>query len=82
MACYIFGAGGFYGLQSQPQQDDYVIAADGGWAVCQRCGIRPTVLMGDFDSLQEIPIFPVLSVFPWKGRHGYDAGHQGRTGAR
>ena len=49
MACYIFGAGGFYGLQSQPQQDDYVIAADGGWAVCQRCGIRPTVLMGDFD---------------------------------
>ena len=64
MACYIFGAGGFYGLQSQPQQDDYVIAADGGWAVCQRCGIRPTVLMGDFDSLQEVPDFPCVKCFP------------------
>ena len=31
MACYIFGAGSFYGLDCCPRDDDFIIAADGGW---------------------------------------------------
>ena len=29
MACYIFGAGDFDGLEERPGAEDYVIAADG-----------------------------------------------------
>ena len=36
MACYIFGAGSYYGLRSKPDVSDYVIAADGGWR-CFEC---------------------------------------------
>ena len=35
MACYIFGAGGFYGLPQRPAAGDTVIAADGGWRICR-----------------------------------------------
>ena len=31
MACFIFGAGGYYGLTQRPAPGDTVIAADGGW---------------------------------------------------
>ena len=64
MACYIFAAGSFYGLQNRPQGGDYVIAADGGWLTCQRCGIVPTILLGDFDSMQIVPDFPNVMRFP------------------
>ena len=64
MACYIFAAGSFYGLQARPDSTDYVIAADGGWLVCQQLGIQPTLLLGDFDSLQELPAFPCIKRFP------------------
>lgn len=38
MACYIFGAGSYYGLRSKPDMSDYVIAADGGWRWCRSAG--------------------------------------------
>lgn len=31
--------------------DDYVVAADGGYAVLQLAGIRPAILVADFDSM-------------------------------
>ena len=34
-----------------------MIAADGGWRVCQMLGITPDLLLGDFDSLGEVPEF-------------------------
>lgn len=64
MACFIFAAGSFYGLQARPQEGDYIIAADGGWLTCRSCGIEPTVLMGDFDSLEELPDFARIKRFP------------------
>ena len=64
MAVFIFAAGDFYGLQTRPQADDYIIAADGGWLTCQRCGIVPSVLLGDFDSMQQVPDFPNVQRFP------------------
>ena len=57
MACYIFGAGSYYGLRSKPDVSDYVIAADGGWRWCRSAGLTPDLLLGDFDSLGEVPAF-------------------------
>ena len=53
----IFGAGSFYGLPRSVEAGDLVIAADGGWRVCQTLGITPDLLLGDFDSLGEVPEF-------------------------
>lgn len=48
--CYIVGAGELHGAPS-PKDGDFVIAADGGYAHLRSLGIRPDVLLGDFDSL-------------------------------
>ena len=57
MACYIFGAGSYYGLRSKPDMSDYVIAADGGWRWCRSAGLTPDLLLGDFGSLGGVPAF-------------------------
>ena len=49
-ACYIFGAGSFYGLMTRPKEGDLVIAADGGMSVLRELSIRPDIVIGDFDS--------------------------------
>lgn len=40
--------------------DDYIVAADGGWQLAQQMGVRPAMLVADFDSLS-MPI-PVENV--------------------
>ena len=35
MACFIIGAGSFYGLPVPVRDTDTVIAADGGWRGCR-----------------------------------------------
>lgn len=79
--CIIFGAAAFDSLLLPIQNDDLVIAADGGVAHCAQIGLTPDVILGDFDSLGYIPqgaqVFPVekddtdimLAV-----RHGLQAG--------
>jgi thiamine pyrophosphokinase len=61
--CVIFCAGGFYGLMEKIGPEDVVIAADGGLCHMEKLGIRPDVILGDFDSLGYIPqksqVFPV-----------------------
>ena len=52
--CYIVGAGEFYGSFT-PCADDLVIAADGGYDALKSRGIRCDVLIGDMDSIQELP---------------------------
>ena len=64
MACYIFGAGEFIALRNLPAEGDYVIAADGGWLACQKARIQPDLLLGDFDSLQDVPQFPHVERVP------------------
>lgn len=51
-ACFIIGAGPFYGLPVAPGPEDVVLAADGGYRHCQTAGITPDLLLGDFDSLE------------------------------
>lgn len=64
-ACFIFGAGPFYGLDDIPAPGDLILAADGGYQHCCIAGLQPNLLLGDFDSLevpppQDIPrqVFP------------------------
>ena len=64
MACYIFGAGSFYGLDRRPRAGDFIIAADGGWLACRKAGITPDLLLGDFDSLSTRPDFPNILRVP------------------
>lgn len=64
MACYIFGAGTMTALRERPAAGDYVIAADGGWLACRKAGIVPDLLLGDFDSLAEVPDFPHVERVP------------------
>lgn len=57
--CYIVGAG------ERPASLDvakvgYWIAADGGYAVLQAAGIKPDLVLGDFDSLGYVPRHPNL----------------------
>ncbi len=61
--CVIFCAAEFDSLAQPLEQEDLIIAADGGLRHLQRLGIRPDVILGDFDSLGYIPeganVFPV-----------------------
>lgn len=61
--CWIFCAGELAALPGAPREGDTVIAADGGLRHCRALGIIPDVILGDFDSLGQIPagaqVFPV-----------------------
>jgi len=60
--CVIFCAGGFAGLARPLESGDTVIAADGGLRHTQALGLRPDIILGDFDSLGFVP--PGANVFP------------------
>ena len=53
--CHIVGAGDFFAGGFAPAGGDLVIAADGGHRHLARIGVRPDVVVGDFDSLAEPP---------------------------
>ena len=61
--CIIFCAGGFSGLAEPVGPEDYIIAADGGFAHVEKLGLKADAVLGDFDSLGYVPenanIFPV-----------------------
>ena len=56
--CYVIGAGTDYGLDFCPEKGDFVIAADGGFSCLEKRGILADLVIGDFDSLKEIPKHP------------------------
>lgn len=62
MACIIFCAAAFDALARPLQEDDYIIAADGGLRHTEKLGVTPNAVIGDFDSLGYTP--PGASVFP------------------
>ena len=61
--CYIVGAGDFTARGFAPGPKDLVLAADGGYRALYRLGTTPDLLLGDFDSLGDVPLpanLPVL----------------------
>jgi thiamine pyrophosphokinase len=62
--CYIFGAGEQFDRIQLPKEDDYVIAADGGYLYAKKHNIKPDLLIGDFDSLNDRPIDIKTKVLP------------------
>ena len=63
--CYIVGAGDF-NTPFTPGKDDLVIAADGGYDHLKRHGIRCDVLVGDLDSISNLPSGIEAIKFPTK----------------
>ena len=61
--CIIFCAAEMDALAAPVKEDDFIIAADGGFVHTQKLKITPDVVLGDFDSLgytpQEANVFPV-----------------------
>ena len=61
--CVIFCAAGFDSLAEEIGKEDLVIAADGGVQHTEKLGLKPDVVLGDFDSLGFVPegaeVFPV-----------------------
>lgn len=53
--CYIFGAALGEPTDLKPQADDLIIAADAGFLTLKKLNITPDLVVGDFDSLGEIP---------------------------
>lgn len=62
--CYIVGAGENYGLDFTPRAEDLVIAADAGYRALREAGIRPNLVVGDFDSLGAAPAEKHVVVLP------------------
>lgn len=67
-----------------PAENDYVIAADAGYRNCKKFGIKPDVIIGDFDSTDK-PDFDNIQVFPVMKddtdtmlaiRHGFEKGYK------
>lgn len=53
--CFIIGAGEVYAAKIARGENDLVIAADGGYQRLKKLGVKPDLLMGDFDSLKTEP---------------------------
>lgn len=49
----LIGAGEMGTCIPEVSEKDFVIALDGGLLVCEKCGIVPDMIVGDFDSLPE-----------------------------
>ncbi|MDR1629384.1 MAG: thiamine diphosphokinase [Oscillospiraceae bacterium] len=56
--CLIVGAGSFDLRRFETAERDYVIAVDGGYSHLAKLGIMPDMLLGDFDSLPDVPAHP------------------------
>ena len=55
MRVCIFGAGDYHGEGASLCEGAFVIAADGGYRYATEAGFTPSLAIGDFDSLGEIP---------------------------
>ena len=53
--CYVIGAGEWYNTPINKREQDFLIAVDGGYDVVKRLNIIPDVVIGDFDSVSQVP---------------------------
>lgn len=50
--CVIIGAGEFLENSLDLYENDFIIAADGGYAHCMKIGVKPHLIVADFDSFK------------------------------
>lgn len=62
--CFIVGSGDFTCRGLEKGTDDFIIAADGGYRKLTGSGIKPDLLVGDFDSLDFVPENVEIYRFP------------------
>jgi len=55
--CYIFGAAEGLPQELIKKDGDIIIAADAGFAILEKLKIQPDIVLGDFDSLGNVPAF-------------------------
>jgi thiamine pyrophosphokinase len=48
--CLVFGAGARFAVNERPKPGDFVAAADGGFSFLHELGMKPDLVLGDFDS--------------------------------
>ena len=51
--CVVVCAGEYGPIEHERLHDDFVICCDGGYKAAVAMGLKPDLLVGDFDSLQE-----------------------------
>ena len=70
MKAYIYTGGKIFPeyITESPKDEDLIIAADSGYKNAKLCKVKPNILIGDFDSLGDIPsdIEEVLQMPPEK----------------
>ena len=54
-SCFLYCAGEYYDGFITPREGDTKVAVDGGFKLCEKLGITPDCIIGDFDSLGSIP---------------------------
>ncbi|MBR2460789.1 MAG: thiamine diphosphokinase, partial [Clostridia bacterium] len=54
-SCYIFGAAPLGNIPDIKNEPGLVIAADAGFSSLKELNVSPHIVLGDFDSLGEIP---------------------------
>lgn len=53
--CYIIGAGEWCDFSFEKREQDLLIAVDGGYDILKQLKLIPDVVIGDFDSVSQIP---------------------------
>ncbi|NLO47290.1 MAG: thiamine diphosphokinase [Clostridiales bacterium] len=56
--CHIVGAGEICRLELQKSEGGLIIAADAGYSALKKAGVEPDIVIGDFDSLPDLPEHP------------------------
>ncbi len=51
--CIVIGAGDLTVGELEAEEEDFIIAVDGGLSYCGILGVEPDIIIGDFDSLSE-----------------------------
>ena len=51
--CIVIGAGDLTISDVKAEEDDYIIAVDGGISYCELLNLEPDVIIGDFDSITQ-----------------------------
>lgn len=54
-SCFLYCAGDYFDGSIVPREGDINVAVDGGLILCERLGITPDCIIGDFDSLGRAP---------------------------